>query len=327
MFRKTIGLVGAGYWGKNLVRVFSELGVLKTICDLDKKVLGERKKEHPNLKTTTDFSEILKDKEIKGVVIATPAATHYQLAKKALEGGKDVLVEKPLVLNVKEGNELVKLAQKKKLILMVGHQYFYNPAILKIKELIKKGELGEIEYIFSRRVKFGIFRKVENVFWSFAPHDISTIIDILGMPKEVIAVGKSYLQKNIQDFVLSSFKFNNNKAGHIFTSWLSPVKEQKITIIGSKKMLVLNDADKILTLHPYQIERNKNLAPKAKNIGEKVIKFSSKEPLKEEAKHFLDCIKKRKKPETDGAEAIRVLKVLNACQKSINQNGKKILVS
>jgi len=210
---------------------------------------------------------------------------------------------------------------------MVGHQYFYNPAIIKIKELIKNGELGEIQYISSRRVKFGIIRKVENVFWSFAPHDISTIIDILGMPKEIQAFGKSYLQKNIPDIVLAIFKFENNKAGHIFTSWLNPIKEQKITIIGKKKMLVFNDAAKILTLHPYQIGRSKDKIPQVKKIRERIIKFSSKEPLIEEAKHFLKCINTRKEPITCGSESINVLKVLNICQKSINQNGKNLLVS
>ena len=318
-----VALIGAGYWGKNLVRVFYELGALKIICDLNKKILAERKKEYPNLKTTTDFKEILKDKRIKAIVISAPAALHYKFAWQSLLAGKDVFVEKPLALKIKEGEELVKLAKKKKRILMVGHLLLYHPAVIKLKDLIKKGKLGEIRYVWSNRLNFGKLRKEENVLWSFAPHDIAVIIDILGKPKKAIAVGKSYLQKNISDITLSSLEFAGNKAAHIFVSWLNPFKEQKMSVIGSKAMAVFDDkAENKLILYSHKVKFQKNKNPEAIGGKGKIIKIQKKEPLREEALHFLECVEKRKIPKTDGKEALEVLKILDACQKSMEKNGK-----
>jgi len=307
--KKRIGLIGAGYWGKNLIRVFNQLGALKTICDSDRKVL----RKYPKIKTTLNFQEILDDKEIKGVVICTPASTHYSLVKKALLAGKDVLVEKPLALSVKEGKELVNLSKKN--ILMIDHLLLYHPAIIKLKKLIKEGKLGEIRYICSNRLNFGKLRKEENVLWSFAPHDISVIIDIMGMPKKVKSIGKNYLQKNIPDITLSSFEFTGEKAAHVFVSWLNPFKEQKLSIIGSKAMAVFDGVKNELIVYPYKFEKNLELI---KTKG-KSIKFLEKEPLMEVAKHFLECIAKRKVPKTNGKEALSVLEVLEACQKSLKE--------
>lgn len=313
-----IGLIGAGYWGKNLARVFYGLGVLDVVCDLNEKVLNERKKENIGLRITGNFEEILSNDDIDGVVIATPAVTHYQFAKQALLAGKDVLVEKPLALKIEDGEELVKIAKKNERILMVGHLLLYHPAIIGLKKIIKEGKLGEIRYIYSNRLNFGKLRSEENVLWSFAPHDISVIIDIMGMPKKIFAVGKTYLQKNISDIVISAMDFDDGKAAHIFVSWLNPFKEQKLVVIGSKKMAVFDDQseDKLL-IYPYKIKFDIKKNPEAiKSKGVK-IKISNKEPLKEEAKHFLDCIDKRKKPITDGESALNVLRVLNDCQKSL----------
>lgn len=325
-----IGLVGVGYWGKNLVRVFNQLGYLKTICDLDKKILEKTKKEYPNLQITTDFSEILKDKDIKAVVIATPAATHYNLSKRVLDFGKDVFVEKPLALKVKEGEELVKLAQNKKLILMVGHLLLYHPAIIELKKIIKSKELGEMRYIWTNRLNFGKLRQEENVLWSFAPHDISVIIDILKMPKKIRAIGKSYLQKDIPDVTLSILEFKKNQTAHIFVSWLNPFKEQKLSIVGSKAMVIFNDQAKDkLVIHRHKVKwqknkRENNWYPEAVKAKGERIKIAEREPLVEEAKHFLESVKKRKIPRTDGKEALEVLKVLDICQKSLDKNGESI---
>ena len=316
--KKKIGLIGAGYWGKNLIRVFDQLGALKTICDSDRKIF----KKYPKIKTTLNFQEILNDKEIKGVVICAPASTHYSLVKKALLAGKDVLVEKPLALSVKEGKELVSLSKKN--ILMIDHLLLYHPAIIKLKELIKEGKLGEIRYICSNRLNFGKLRKEENVLWSFAPHDISIMIDILGMPKKVKSIGKSYFKKNIPDIALSSFEFDNGKSAHIFVSWLNPFKEQKISIIGSKAMAVFDGVKNELIIYPYKIKWQKNKNPEAPKVKGKIIKFSEKEPLLEEVEYFLQCIEKRRIPKTDGKEALQVLKVLDVCQNSLDQNGKYI---
>ncbi len=326
-FKKSIGLIGAGYWGKNLVKAFNQLGVLKIICDLDEDVLRKRKEEYPRLKITTNFSEILKDKEIKGLVVSTPAATHYKLTKKALLAGKDVLVEKPLALEVKEGEELVKLAKKKKRILMVGHLLLYHPAVIKLIELVKKRKLGEVRYIWSNRLNFGKLRREENVLWSFAPHDISIIIQILGMPKRIRAIGKTYLQKNIPDATLSFLEFAKGKAAHIFVSWLNPFKEQRLSVIGSQAMAVFDDqAVEELVVYRHKVKLQKNKILEAFRMEGRAIKTlrGLTLPLSEEARHFLECIKKRKTPKTDGAEALNVLRVLDICQRSLNQNGKSI---
>jgi len=304
-----------------LVRVFHELGVLQTICDSDKKVLKERLKVYPEVETTTNFSEVLNDKAITAVVIAAPAATHYTLAKQALLSGKDLFVEKPLALNMKEGEELVTLAKKEKRILMVGHLLLYHPAIVKLKGIIKRGELGTIRYVWSHRLNFGKLRREENVFWSFAPHDISVIIDLLGLPNRVSATGKAYVQKNVVDITLSALEYKHGESAHIFVSWLNPFKEQKLTITGSKKMAVYDGVQNELVVYPHIVTLHKNKNPEAINGEGEVIKCSSEEPLMEEAKHFVECVQKRKVPKTDGKKALDVLRVLEACQKSLNKNG------
>lgn len=323
--KKNLGLVGAGYWGKNLIKVFNKLGVLKIICDIDRRVLAERKKEYPEIKTTANFSEMLKDKTLKAIIISAPAATHYQLCKKALGTKKDVFVEKPLALKIEEGKELVELAQNKNCILMVGHLLLYHPAIVKLKKIIKKGELGEIRYIWSNRLDFGKLRREENVLWSFAPHDISIIIDLLGMPKRVIAVGKSYLQKNIPDTTLSFFEFDKGKTAHIFGSWLNPFKEQKLAVIGSQRMAVFDGVKNELVVYSHKIKKRKNKNPETIKAKGKILKISKKEPLLIEAEHFLECLRKRKTPRTDGKEALLVLRVLDASQRSLLEN-KTILL-
>jgi len=320
-----IAVVGAGYWGKNLVRVFHQLGTLRLVCDTNKDNLQRTKKEYPELEITDDFSKVLEDDEIKAVVIATPAITHFKLAKLAFINQKDVFVEKPLALSVKEGRELVNLAKKKRKILMIGHLLFYHPAFVELKRRVKKGELGKIRYIWSNRLNFGKLRREENVLWSFAPHDISLIVDLLGMPSCVQALSKSYLQHNIPDITLTFLKFKGDRAAHIFVSWLNPFKEQKLAVIGSKKMAVFDDQAKDkLVMYSHKVKWDKNNFPQAIKDEGKVIKIKNKEPLLEEAKHFLECIKKRKKPMTDGQEGLMVLEVLDACQRSLEKRGKII---
>ncbi len=322
-----IALIGAGYWGKNLVRVFYELGVLRIICDLNETSLKERQKEHPNLKITTDISKILNDKNIDAAVIATPAITHYSLGKKVLESGKDIFIEKPLALKVEEGEKLVRLAKEKKRILMVGHLLLYHPAIIALKKSIQDGELGEVYYIYSNRLNFGKLRKEENVLWSFAPHDISVVTDILGMPKNISVFAHAYLQKDISDIVVSNFEFKGGKAAHIFVSWLNPFKEQKLTVIGSKAMAVFDDRvkDKLVVYH-HKVEWSENKNPEAVKAEGQIIKISNNEPLTEEAKHFIECVEKRQNPITDGERALKVLNILNYCQKSIEKGGEAVVI-
>ncbi len=325
--KKNIAVIGSGYWGKNLVRNFSEIGALKTICDLDEEVLKDFKKQYPEVYTTTSFQEVLKDQDIDGVVIATPAVLHYKMVKEALSYGKDVFVEKPLSLNVEDGKELVKISEDNNSILMVGHILQYHSAVLKLHEMIKNGELGKIQYIYSNRLNLGKFRTEENILWSFAPHDISVILMLLNeMPLNLASHAGTYLSKNVADVTLTTMDFPSGVKAHIFVSWLHPYKEQKLVVVGSEKMAVFDDvSDEKLFLYPHEIEWvNRVPVPQMKDAI--VVKTEMKEPLKEECKHFLECIESRKNPKTNGKEGLRVLEILQASQESLEKNGKNILI-
>jgi UDP-2-acetamido-3-amino-2,3-dideoxy-glucuronate N-acetyltransferase len=242
---KFIGLVGLGYWGQNILRNLYELTVLHTACDNDPQIIAERKAKFPNLNFTTSFDEMVNNPDIKAVAISTPAATHYHLAKQSLLAGKDVFVEKPLALTVKEGEELLRLAEKESRILMVGHILQYHPAVLKLKEIISAGELGKIQYIYSNRLNIGKLRTEENILWSFAPHDISVILTLLEEePISVSAFGGDYINDGVCDTTLTFLEFKNGVKGHIFVSWIHPYKEQKLIVVGSKGMAVFDDVSK-----------------------------------------------------------------------------------
>ena len=325
--KKNIAVIGSGYWGKNLVRNFSELGALKTVCDLNEKVLHEFQNNYPEIQITTSFREVLDDPEIKGVVIATPAVLHHNMAKEALNNGKDVFVEKPLSLNIKEGKELVKISKNRGRILMVGHILQYHPAVLKLHEMIEKGELGKIQYIYSNRLNLGKFRTEENILWSFAPHDISVILMLLNeMPKSLTSHAGTYLSKDVADVTLTTMDFPSDVKAHIFVSWLHPYKEQKLVVVGNKKMAVFNDvSDEKLFLYPHEIEWvNRVPVPQMKDAV--IVDFEMKEPLKEECRHFINCIKTRKEAKTNGIEGLRVLKILQSSQESLEKNGARILM-
>ncbi|MHA1385525.1 MAG: Gfo/Idh/MocA family protein, partial [Candidatus Helarchaeota archaeon] len=219
--RKKIAIIGCGYWGKNLIRNFYELNSLHSICDVDENKLKLFKEQYPKLEICTDYRDLLNSPEIDSVVISTPATTHYFIARESLLMDKDVFVEKPIALNYKDGEELVALAREKNKILMVGHVLEYHPAIIKLKELIDHGELGKIKYIYSNRLNLGKFRTEENILWSFAPHDISIILNLLGeMPKELSAHGGNYLNPNITDVTITTMSFPSGVKAHIFVSWL-----------------------------------------------------------------------------------------------------------
>lgn len=318
-----IALIGVGYWGKNLMRVFCGLRVLDMVYDLDRTKLEEAKKTYPTINIAASYKEILNNNLISAVVVATSAESHYQLAKEALLAGKDVFVEKPLALSVEEGIELIDLAKKNKMILMVGHLLEYHPAIIKLKELITSGELGKIHYIYSNRLNLGKFRREENILWSFAPHDISVLLSFLNeMPESVFAHGGNYLHQDIADVTVSVLNFAGGVKGHIFVSWLHPYKEQKFIVIGDKKMAVFDDVaeqDKLLIFNHKIDWIDRMPVPKKENADS--VNFDFKEPLLLECSHFLDCLQKRATPKTDGQNALRVLRVLNACQRSLANNG------
>ncbi len=313
-----IALIGLGYWGKNLLRNLSQLGVLHIACDSNIQTLEHLSKEYTNVNFIKDTHKVLHSSEIRAVAIATPASTHYKLVKEALEAGKDVFVEKPLALEYGQGKELVALAKKKKKILMVGHILQYHPAIIKLKELIKKGELGKVQYIYSNRLNIGKLRVEENILWSFAPHDISVILMLTGdEPIKITGSGGSYLNDGIFDITLTSLIFKNKIKAHIFVSWLHPFKEQKLVVVGSEAMAVFDDMSKEkLLIYPHKITWTEGKIPIANKAEAKAIELPNIEPLKEELLHFIECLQEGKTPKTDGEEGLRVLKVLQEAEKS-----------
>lgn len=319
MKQKFIAQLGLGYWGKNILRNLYELEVLHTACDINLELIKQYKKQYPEAAFTNNFETLLTTPEIKAIAISTPAVTHYDLVKKALLAGKDVFVEKPLALKVKEAEELVELARKTNQILMVGHILQYHPAVVKLKELISAGELGKVQYIYSNRLNIGKLRTEENILWSFAPHDISVILMLLGEePIRVYATGGDYLTKGIYDTTITTLEFANSVKGHIFVSWLHPYKEQKLIVVGSKAMAVFDDVSKEkLFVYPHKISWTGGKIPIAQKADYQVIPIEQGEPLKLQLSHFVECVTMRQNPKTDGAEGLKVLKVLDLAEQSL----------
>ncbi|HVB55246.1 MAG TPA: Gfo/Idh/MocA family oxidoreductase [Candidatus Acidoferrales bacterium] len=321
-----IAVIGSGYWGKNLVRNFHALGALACVCDVSKEALEQAAKEY-GIRTTQDIEEILQDDSIPAVVIAAPAAQHFDLARKALLRDKDVFVEKPLALHAIEGRELVELAEARRRILQVGHILEFHPAISELKRLITEGKLGRIQYIYSSRLNLGKLRTEENILWSFAPHDISAILFLLGeAPTRVASHGGSYLSP-IVDTTLSTLDFASGVKAHIFVSWLHPFKEQKLAIIGSEKMAVFDDVQSEHKLMLYSHRINwVDRKPIAEKDGGQPIAIAPDEPLRLECEHFLDCVQTRKDPRSNGESALRVLEVLEGCERSLRKKGTPVEV-
>lgn len=314
----TVAVVGVGYWGKNLVRNFHELGALSALCDAHPLAEDNCKRQYENVRFVSDFKSVLSDSSIDAVALATPAISHYEMATAALQSGKDVFVEKPLAIDVKHGECLVELAAANGRILMVGHILRYHPAILTLQELIQSGALGKINYLYSNRLNIGKIRAEENILWSFAPHDISVMLSLLNeMPNRVSCQSGAFLNNDVADVTLSHFDFPSGVQAHIFVSWLHPFKEQKLVVVGSEKMAVFDDTtDQKLVLYPHKVEW-KNRVPTAVKADGQPVAIDSFEPLRAECQHFLDCVASRRSPFTDGAEGLRVLRVLDACQRSM----------
>lgn len=318
--KKFIGLIGAGAWGKNHLRNLYNMGVLKCVLETSDANISRLKEEYPDLEFVKDLDNLLSRSEIKGVVIAAPAELHFELSKKCLLAGRDVLVEKPLALRIEEGEELVKIAKENKRILMVGHILQYHSAVIKLKEMIDAGELGQIRYIYSNRLNIGKLRTEENVLWSFAPHDISLILMFLNgeEPSTVEAHGGSYLNSNIFDTTMTTVGFKNGVKGHVFVSWLHPFKEQKLVVVGSEKMVVFDDISKEkLFIYPHKIKWEKGNIPVAQKADYITMDLELKQPLEEELKHYLHCINTRETPKTDGVEGLAVLRVLERAQNKL----------
>jgi UDP-2-acetamido-3-amino-2,3-dideoxy-glucuronate N-acetyltransferase len=307
-----IGLIGLGYWGKNILRNLNELDLIHIACDSSQDTLDERKKSFPDVAYCLSHEDVLNNDLVNAVIISTPAVTHYEIVKQALISGKDVLVEKPLALNLAHGEELISLAKKHGRILMVGHILRYHPAVARLNDLLKEGELGKLQYIYSNRLNMGKLRTEENILWSFAPHDISVILSMTGEePAKITCSGGSYLNENISDTTMTVMEFSGNIKAHIFVSWLHPFKEQKLVVVGSRAMAVFDDmAENKLVIYPHKIKWQKNKVPVACKAEHYPVELEAKEPLKAEIEHFVECVSKRKTPITDGEEGLRVLRVL-----------------
>lgn len=323
---KNIAVIGCGHWGKNLVRNYHELGALAAVCDYNKDIAEEfaEKYDVPSL----SVDEIINSADIKGVVIAAPAALHYELAKKALKNNKDVFVEKPLSLSVVEGQEICALAKENNKILMVGHLLHYHSAYQKLRSLVSDGTLGDLRYVYSNRLNLGKIRREEDILWSFAPHDVSMILDLMqAEPIKIDAKGAFHLSENIADVTTTHLSFSGNRKAHIFVSWLHPYKEQRLVVVGSKAMAVFEDGldwNEKLKLYRHDVQiTDENAVPLVKKADCENVEIETSEPLKNECLHFIECIQTRKKPKTDGEEGLRVLNVLEKATQSIETAEKK----
>jgi len=320
----TLGLIGGGYWGKNLIREFNNCNVLKIICDIDKDALVVYNELYPWIKTTDDWNIIMNDTEITAVCIALPADMHFSFAKQALLNNLDVYVEKPLTLNIREGEELIRIAHENNKILMVGHLLHYHPHMERIKRLVKNDNvIGKVINITTNRLNLGIIRTHENVLWSLAPHDISIVLSLCGdkLPDKVLCSGKAHITKDIHDVTTSILNFEDTYVT-INVNWLNPYKEQKMSIVGEKGIILFDDmADDKALLYENYISFSNTVPTNPKSIKQEPILIepdSTDSPLLRECQHFVKHCTERTVPITDGYEGVRVLKVLNALQKSLH---------
>lgn len=313
-----VGVVGCGYWGKNLVRNFSELGALEALVDTSTSTLDALITRHGG--RAAEFSEALADPAIDALVIAAPATQHFSLALQGIEAGKHVFVEKPLALYVRDAEKLVERAERADRRLMVGHLLQYHPAFLKLKDLLRQGDLGRLQYVYSNRLNLGKIRREEDVLWSFAPHDISMILSLVGQePTSVHASGSYYLHERVADVTMTHLAFAGGERAHVFVSWLHPFKEQKLVVVGSGGMAVFDDSEpwaSKLVMFKHRVDWRDGMPMPEKADGV-AITLEQAEPLRAECQHFLDCIATGSTPRTDGREGARVLRVLEQASRSL----------
>ncbi len=333
-----VGVIGCGYWGPNLIRNFTQLSRsdVVRVADLDELRLEHMKGLYPTVETTKDYRDIIADPEIDIVTIATPVHTHYKLASEALFAQKHVFVEKPIAASAKEAKALIVLSEKHQRKLMVGHTFVYTTAVRKMKEIIDSGELGDIYYINSQRLNLGLFQQDINVLWDLAPHDISIVLYLLDQePQTVSAVGASHINPSIEDVAVLTMKFSDSLLAFIQTSWLDPDKIRRMTIVGSKKMMVYDDVQPTEKIRIYDkgVEGPKHYDTYAEfhysyKYGDIVIpKIEGTEPLRTELNHFIDCILSNKEPVSNGRSGLYVVKTLEAAQKSLDKDNYQVPIA
>jgi predicted dehydrogenase len=335
---KGMAVVGLGYWGPNWVRVVNQLQRANRIvcCDLSAARREQIQKLYPDVEAVESVDEVLSDPDIEAAVVATPVGSHYEMARRFLEADKSVLVEKPLAMSLKQASELVRLSQERERTLMVGHTFEYSAPVLKARELIESGQLGDILYISSVRVNLGLFQRDINVAWDLATHDISIILMLLKqMPEAVSCQGQSHYRNNVEDVALLTLHFPGGVIAFIHVSWLDPHKIRRATIVGSRKMVVYDDTalqekirvyDKGVSVQPhYNTYGDFQLAYRYGDI--QIPRIEESEPLKIECEHFLDCIRDGTRPKTDGISGLRVVSILEAADISLSNGGQRVPLS
>jgi UDP-2-acetamido-3-amino-2,3-dideoxy-glucuronate N-acetyltransferase len=326
---RDVALIGAGHWGMSLARNFDALGSLGVVCDTNPATLEAITSRYPRARTTSSYAEVLADSAVTKVAVATPAALRFELCAAALRAGKDVFVEKPFCLRLDHAEALVKLAEKLGRTLMVGHLLQYHPCVVKLRELVAAGVLGKVLTIVSNRLNLGKFRTEENALWSFAPHDISVILSLLGdrLPESVRCMGGAYLSRDVADSTLTVMRFSGNVMAQIYVTWLNPFKEQKLTIVGTDGMAVFDDtkpwAEKLLLYRAY-LSWHAGQEPVPLKVAGEAIAAPETEPLRAECAHFLSACRERLRPRTDGYEGLRVMQVLDLAQRSLESGGEAV---
>ena len=329
-----IAVIGSGYWGPNLIRNVASLpdATLHTVCDLNPKALDQNAKRYPGVKTTPNYADVLADTDVQGVVLATPAHLHAEMGRQALEAGKHLMVEKPLSLHAADAWRLVELARDKNLRLMVGHVFEYNPAVIALRELVERGELGRVLYLYSARLNLGIVRDDLNAMWNLAPHDFSIINYVLGKtPVKVTARGFRLLGRKLEDVAFVTLEYPGSEVAHVHVSWLDPGKVRRMTVVGENKMAVYDDvSDERLKIYdkgvmPVNLPDDFGEFKLITRGGDiQIPKLDTTEPLRAECAHFVDCIRSGKTPISDGMDGYRVVQMLEAAQESMDNEGKPV---
>jgi predicted dehydrogenase len=330
-----VGVVGCGYWGPNLIRNFRSLPgcQLKIMCDLSQQRLQHLKTLYPEVQRAMDYEHVLNGVELDAVVIATAVKSHYAMAKASLLAGKHTFIEKPMASSSEQCEELIRIAQKKGLVLMVGHTFLYSPAVRKIREIVDSGDIGEIRYICARRLNLGLFQNDINVAWDLAPHDISIIMSIIGeQPVTVNCRGSAHITQGIEDVTTMCLAFAKQRTAIIHSSWLDPRKVREMTIVGSKRMIVYDDVAPLekIRIFDARVESPPHYDTFAEfqyayHYGDMYVPYiKQEEPLKTECQHFLDCIKNGATPLTDGKQGLELVRILEASTKSLAKGGAPI---
>jgi predicted dehydrogenase len=330
-----VGVVGCGYWGPNLIRNFRSLPEcqLKIMCDLSQRRLTHLKTLYPEVRSAMDYDHMLNGIGLDAVVIATAVKSHYPMAKASLLAGKHTFIEKPMASSSEQCEELIEIAHKKGLVLMVGHTFLYSPAVRKIKDIVNSGDIGDIRYICSRRLNLGLFQNDLNVAWDLAPHDISIILSIIGeQPVTVNCCGSAHINQGVEDVTTMCLGFTRQRTAIIHSSWLDPRKVREMTIVGSKRMVVYDDVSPLekIRIFDARVESPPHYDTFAEfqyayHYGDMYVPYlKQEEPLKTECQHFLDCIRNSTTPLTDGNQGLELVRILEASTRSLEKGGAPV---